>query len=135
MSDNFFHPTVELGRHNQLELLSLKFLQHVIILCYADMDDSDSGDLDYNPVIDDDDSSEEPKLQPVGQAGSLLSSVLGIMVINFAAFPIHVRSWRHMTEYKEREYDRQIKEENKATVKKVVLAKLGKIWKDKGGIY
>ncbi|MED6112463.1 hypothetical protein PIB30_061963 [Stylosanthes scabra] len=32
------------------------------------------------------------------------------MVIDFAAFLIHVRSWRHMTKYKEREYERKIKE-------------------------
>ncbi|MED6214322.1 hypothetical protein PIB30_101964 [Stylosanthes scabra] len=135
----------------------------------ADMDDSDSGDPDYNPVADEVDSWEDhidtlfereeainhdtevrrrdtdnwkvhviengvktpqnitarqvfslpagrrvviplnKSLQPIGEAGGMLSTVLGIMVIDFAAFPIHMRSWKHMTEYKEKEYDRQIK--------------------------
>ncbi|MED6184233.1 hypothetical protein PIB30_045478 [Stylosanthes scabra] len=160
---------------------------------HADMDDSDSGDLDYNPVADKVDSWEDhldnlfereevksPDTEvrrrdidiwkvnviengvmtplnitarqvfslPVGRqivlplnslfqatsdAGGMLSAVLGIMVIDFAAFLIHVRSWKHMTIYKEREYDRQIKVEDQKAAKKVILDKLGKIWKDTRG--
>ncbi|MED6219965.1 hypothetical protein PIB30_040591 [Stylosanthes scabra] len=191
----------------------------------ADMNDSDSGDPNYNPVADKVDSWEDhldnlfkreeienrdtkvrrrdtdnwkvsviengvmrpqnitmrqvfsmpagrqvvlplnSALQAIGNAGGLLSTVLGIMVIDFAAFPVHVRSWKHMTKFKERECDRQIKAclcscvcfrscnilltilyfllqryfpfevEDKKAVKKVILAKLGKIWKDIRGIF
>ncbi|MED6185447.1 hypothetical protein PIB30_057205 [Stylosanthes scabra] len=155
----------------------------------TDMDDSDSGDPDYNPVPDEVDSWEDhidtlfereeavnrdteiigkftslngvktpqnitarqvfsvpagrrvvlplnSSLQAIGEAGGMLSTVLGVMVIDFAAFPIHVRSWKHMPEYKKKEYDRQIKRyfhfevEDEDAVKKIILAKLGKIWKD-----
>ncbi|MED6167368.1 hypothetical protein PIB30_002343 [Stylosanthes scabra] len=47
-------------------------------------------------------------LKPVGDAGGLLSTVLGSMTGDFSLFPIRTRSWKHMTINKEREYNRQI---------------------------
>ncbi|MED6207436.1 hypothetical protein PIB30_035826 [Stylosanthes scabra] len=49
------------------------------------------------------------KSQPVGQSGGLLIRVLGSMANDFSLFPIGVRSWKQMTVYKEREFNRQIK--------------------------
>ncbi|MED6173345.1 hypothetical protein PIB30_058459 [Stylosanthes scabra] len=52
-------------------------------------------------------------LRPCGQAGGLLSMVLGSMANDFSLFPIGVKSWKQMTVYKEREFNRQIKEKCK----------------------
>ncbi|MED6184510.1 hypothetical protein PIB30_048093 [Stylosanthes scabra] len=75
-------------------------------------------------------------LRPCGQAGGLLSLVLGSMANDFSLFPIGVRSWKQMTVYKEREFNRQIKrffyfdDDTKESKKKVILFMLGKIWRD-----
>ncbi|MED6161181.1 hypothetical protein PIB30_058315, partial [Stylosanthes scabra] len=49
------------------------------------------------------------ELRPIGQAGGLLSSVLGSMACDFTFFSISVRSWKQMTTNKEREFNHQIK--------------------------
>ncbi|MED6118943.1 hypothetical protein PIB30_007448 [Stylosanthes scabra] len=77
--------------------------------------------------------------KPVGQAGGLLGTVLGSMASDFSLFPIGTRSWKHMTENKEREYNRQIlrffdfQDDAKGTKKSVILGMLGKMWRDTRG--
>ncbi|MED6108345.1 hypothetical protein PIB30_022934 [Stylosanthes scabra] len=44
----------------------------------------------------------------VGDAGGLLGTALGSLASDFSLFPIGMRSWKHMTDYKEQEYNRQI---------------------------
>ncbi|MED6181499.1 hypothetical protein PIB30_019753 [Stylosanthes scabra] len=111
----------------------------------AEMDDSDSEDPDYNPMADDVDSWDDhldrlfEKEEVENRDTEFRRRDTDTWKVNVIAFPIHVRSWKKMTEYKEREYERHIKRyfhfevDDKKAVKGMILTKLGKIWRDTRG--
>ncbi|MED6155918.1 hypothetical protein PIB30_009981 [Stylosanthes scabra] len=111
----------------------------------AEIDDSDSGDPEYNPMADDVDSWDDhlDRLFEREEVGSRDMEVrrrdTDTWKVNVIAFPIYVRSWKQMTEYKKREYERQIKRyfhfevDDKKAVKEMILTKFGKIWRDTRG--
>ncbi|MED6128960.1 hypothetical protein PIB30_103112 [Stylosanthes scabra] len=55
------------------------------------------------------------------------------MANDFSLFPIRMRSWKHMTEHKEREYNRQILDDAKGSKKSIILGMLEKLWRDTRG--
>ncbi|MED6198104.1 hypothetical protein PIB30_062845 [Stylosanthes scabra] len=70
--------------------------------------------------------------QAVGGENSLLSGYLGA---DFKKFPISMKSWHEMKEYKESIYNDIIKrtfhfKDPNGKIKKVILKRLGKLWKD-----
>ncbi|MED6179425.1 hypothetical protein PIB30_000537 [Stylosanthes scabra] len=162
MSGNFVLHAMKLGRLIQPALLSLKFLRHVIILglsliwmiliqgimtttpwpmilirgmiiytAYSKEKKSETvtqKSVEGTQIIEKLTSlvagrqvvlSLNRRYQAVGEMGGMLITMLGIMVIDFAAFPIH------------RYFHFEV--ENKEAVKDMILAKLGKIWKDTRG--
>ncbi|MED6198934.1 hypothetical protein PIB30_071355 [Stylosanthes scabra] len=72
--------------------------------------------------------------QAVGDEGGLLSGYLGSLGADFKTFPISMKGWHEMKEYKESVYNDVIKtfhfEDLKGKIKKDILKRLGKLWKD-----
>ncbi|KAL4299684.1 hypothetical protein AHAS_Ahas17G0125500 [Arachis hypogaea] len=62
------------------------------------------------------------ELQPIGQAAGLLSGFLGSLGAYFQHFPINADSWKTM--------DNALKEHAYDTIKRVMIQRLGKIWKE-----
>ncbi|KAL4330764.1 hypothetical protein AHAS_Ahas13G0432700 [Arachis hypogaea] len=76
------------------------------------------------------------ELQPIGQAAGLLSGFLGNLGADFQHFPINEDSWKTMDKaLKEHAYETikctfRYEEDDKGTIKRVMIQRLGKIWKE-----
>ncbi|XP_016192902.1 uncharacterized protein LOC107633817 [Arachis ipaensis] len=76
------------------------------------------------------------ELQPIGQAAGLLSGFLGNLGADFQHFPISEDSWKTMDKaLKEHAYETikctfRYEEDDKGTIKRVMIQRLGKIWKE-----
>ncbi|MED6163982.1 hypothetical protein PIB30_085197, partial [Stylosanthes scabra] len=73
--------------------------------------------------------------QAIGDAGGILSGYLGGLGAGFTKFPISMKNWQEMKEYKETVYNDVIKrifhfEDHTGEIKKDILKRLGKLWKD-----